>query len=106
MYAVIFRATVARLDEDYLATAQRMRELALGEYGCVDFVTAHEGDQEIAISYWESEEQILAWRGNPEHLQAQERGREHWYSEYCVEVVEVQRAYGSGSLGDSAGAVH
>lgn len=97
MYAVIFRATLATMDEDYIVTAQKMRELALSRFGCVEFVSAHEGDQEIAISYWESEEAIVAWREHPEHMEAQERGRDHWYRNYSVKVMEVQRAYGSGS---------
>ena len=33
MYAVIFRAKIAELDEEYDRVAARMRELALGEYG-------------------------------------------------------------------------
>ncbi|MFT4614740.1 MAG: heme-degrading monooxygenase HmoA [Bacteroidia bacterium] len=107
MYAVIFRATVANMDDDYIVTAQRMRELALSRFGCVEFVSAHEGDQELAISYWESEEEIIAWRQHPEHLEAQAKGREFWYTDYSVEVAEVQRAYGSNSLTDEqAGAVH
>lgn len=107
MYAVIFRATLATMDDDYIVTAQKMRELALSQFACVEFVSVHEGDQEIAISYWESEEAIVAWREHPEHLEAQAKGRDHWYLDYSVEVMEVQRAYGSGSQGDTdASAVH
>ena len=52
-----------------------------------------EGEHEIAISYWESESAIAAWREDPEHQRAQQSGRERWYSDYTVEVVEVRRAY-------------
>ena len=55
----------------------------------------YEGDEEIAISYWESEEQILAWKKDGEHLAAQELGRKKWYKAYKVEVVRVLREYGS-----------
>ena len=96
MYAVIFRATIDRIDDDYLATARRLRELALGRYGCIDFVSVSEGECELAISWWENEEQIRAWKQDPEHLAAQARGREYWYGDYEVQVVEVKRSYRSG----------
>lgn len=96
MYAVIFKARVASMDEQYAETAARMRQLALTEYGCREFLCCTEGDVEIAISYWDSPEQIRAWRENSEHQQAQARGREHWYLSYSVEVTEVQREYSHG----------
>lgn len=95
MYAVIFKAEILQLDAEYAAMASRMRDLAINEYGCVEFVAATEGNRELAISYWESEEQIRQWKQNAEHLVAQERGRAKWYRSYTVEVVEVVRAYRS-----------
>ncbi len=38
MYVVIFRARVRMLDENYGAVARRMRELALREFGCTEFI--------------------------------------------------------------------
>ena len=96
MYAVIFRAEVRELDAEYAVIAARMRDLAINEYGCVEFVACTEGNSEIAISYWESEEQIRQWKQNAEHLVAQQKGRAKWYKSYTVEVVEVVRAYRSG----------
>ncbi len=95
MYAVIFRAEILQLDAEYAAMARRMRDLAIDEYGCVEFVACTEGNTEIAISYWESEEQIQQWKQNAEHLVAQEKGRSKWYKSYTVQVVEVVRAYSS-----------
>jgi heme-degrading monooxygenase HmoA len=96
MYAVIFRAEVRELDAEYAVMAARMRDLAINEYGCVEFVACTEGNSEIAISYWESEEQIRQWKQNAEHLVAQQKGRAKWYKSYTVEVVEVVRAYRAG----------
>lgn len=93
MYAVIFRAEIAMLDAHYLATAERMRELAMSRYGCREFTACTEGNTEIAVSYWDNEEQILAWKQDPEHLRAQGKGRSTWYKSYTVQVVEVVRAY-------------
>ena len=93
MYAVIFKAQINTLDERYSKTAQRMRELAINKYGCTDFVSVTEGNNEIAISYWKNQEQIKKWKQDSEHLVAQEHGRSTWYKSYKVEVVEVIREY-------------
>ena len=93
MYAVIFRAKLAQSDDAYLRTAKCMRELALGQYGCVEFVSVMEGDEEVAISYWENETQIRKWKSDPEHVRAQQLGRTRWYESWSVEVCKVERAY-------------
>lgn len=94
MYAVIFRANVALLDEQYTQLAEQLRRLALDKYGCVEFTACSEGDYEIAISYWRSQADIVAWKADVEHLTAQQLGRSKWYSAYKVQVVEVLREYG------------
>lgn len=93
MYAVIFRAKPGTQDDGYGKTVARMRELAFGKYGCLDFVAVTEGDQEIAISYWENEEAIREWKSDSEHSLAQETGRSKWYESYIVQVVEIKREY-------------
>ncbi len=97
MYAVIFRAEIASLDEAYTETAEKLRKLALTHYGCREFCSCLEGNREIAISYWDSKDDIVAWKNDLEHLAAQERGRASWYSSYSVQVVEVVREYGSSA---------
>lgn len=91
MYAVIFKATIKEFDEQYSEMAERMRDLAISEYGCTEFTACTEGDKEIAISYWPSMEQIKAWHQNPEHKKAQVLGKSKWYSSYQVQVTEVLR---------------
>ena len=97
MHVVIFRARLKSLDKDaesaYQRTAERMRTLALADYACVDFVAMTEGDEEVAISYWDSLEDIAAWRSDPEHQGAQTMGSEHWYQSYRVQVLLLQREY-------------
>lgn len=93
MFAVIFRATIGELDDDYVAMAAKMRRIAKNQYGCLEFVSCQEGDQEIAISYWQDEAQIKEWRNNSEHLIAQGMGRKKWYKSYSVQVVRVEREY-------------
>lgn len=93
MFAVIFKAKVGKQDKDYLDMVAVMRELAFSKYGCLDFIAVSEGDQEIAISYWESEQDIQRWHSDSQHAVAQKFGKEKWYQSYVVEVVEIQRRY-------------
>lgn len=93
MYAVIFHAEVAQFDEEYFAMARRMRERALADYGCVDFIANTEGSREIAISYWPSLEHIRRWKQDTDHLHAQQLGKSRWYKSYKVDVVEILRSY-------------
>ncbi|MBQ0757521.1 MAG: antibiotic biosynthesis monooxygenase [Amphritea sp.] len=96
MFAVIFRAEIAQLDEEYSVMAAKMRDLAMQEYGCREFTAVTEGNSEIAISYWDSQDQIRAWKENAEHLVAQRKGRAQWYVSYKVQIVEVVREYSAG----------
>ncbi|GAB4208204.1 MAG: hypothetical protein Fur0019_13650 [Tibeticola sp.] len=93
MIVVIFRARVAAFDAQYSATAARMRELAISQFGCLAFHAVTEGDEEVALSYWPDEAAVRAWRAHPEHVAAQRMGRERWYRSYSVEVAEVTRQY-------------
>ena len=93
MYVVIFRAKVRTLDDEYSRVAARMRELALSQFGCLEFQAVTEGVDEVALSYWPSEEAIRAWKSHPEHVLAQQAGRERWYASYSVQVAEISRAY-------------
>jgi heme-degrading monooxygenase HmoA len=70
-----------------------MRELAMQQYGCIEFLSFTEGDQEISISYWETQEHIRQWKQNAEHFKAQALGKSMWYHAYQIEVVEIIRKY-------------
>jgi heme-degrading monooxygenase HmoA len=93
MFVVIFRAKARALDAEYSAMAAQMRELALTQFGCLDFTAVTEGEQEIALSYWPDEASIRAWKQHTDHLAAQTLGRERWYASYSVEIAEVTRRY-------------
>ncbi|MEZ5706798.1 MAG: antibiotic biosynthesis monooxygenase [Burkholderiaceae bacterium] len=64
-----------------------------GQFGCLSFAAATEGEQEIAVSYWPDEASIRAWKQHSEHLMAQQLGRERWYASYEVDIAQVQRSY-------------
>lgn len=93
MYAVIFKAKIGQQDQEYLNMVAQLRQLAFDKYNCQDFIAVSEGEQEIAISYWNSEQDIQAWHQDSTHLIAQKLGREKWYHSYSVQVVEIKREY-------------
>ena len=93
MYAVIFKAEVRELDEEYSKLANALRVLAIEKYGCKEFTSCSEGTYEIAISYWDSKENIRNWKNNPLHQEAQKMGKEKWYKSYKVEIVEILHSY-------------
>lgn len=94
IYAVIFKAEINQLDKQYSETAERMRNLAIQNYGCLSFSSACENNQEISISYWAKLENIQSWKQDPEHKKAQELGKSKWYKSYKVEILNLVREYG------------
>ena len=95
-WAVIFTAGCSgQAEAEYVERAERMVALAEGMPGFLGYESAQgEGGMEITVSYWESQEAILAWKRHAEHLTAQKRGRETFYSAYQIRVAKVERAYG------------
>ena len=65
----------------------------MNKYGCSEFVSVTEGDQEISISYWKKQKDIIEWKQNAEHVAAQELGKSEWYKSYEVQMVEIVREY-------------
>lgn len=91
MLLVVFRAKIRSLDEEYSKMAMRLREIALRDFGCLEFHAVTQGRSEVALSYWPNEAAILAWKAHPLHLRAQQLGKERWYESYSVEVATVTR---------------
>lgn len=98
MYAVIFKAKTNKLDVNYQKIAKKMRYLAITEYNCIDFISATEGDVEIAISYWHKKCDIKKWKNNTEHKKAQKLGINKWYKSYKIEIVKIKHNYKSSKL--------
>lgn len=92
-YAVIFRSR--RTDSDisgYEQLADQMVELAEQQPGFLGLRSfRNEDGQGVTISYWQDRESIARWGAHAEHLQAQQRGREEFYSEFTLEICEVQQ---------------
>jgi heme-degrading monooxygenase HmoA len=80
-------------DGAYAATAARMEELAAQQPGYLGLESARDR-LGITVSYWADEESARAWKAVAEHVVAQQRGRDTWYSDYRVRVATVTRDYG------------
>lgn len=93
MYIVIFKATIKQLDSTYTEMAHKLRDKALTQYNCLKFETSSENDFEIALSYWQSLDDIKNWQQDMEHQVAQGLGKEKWYKNYSVEICKIERAY-------------
>lgn len=101
--AVIFTSLRTDGDHGYAAMSARMEALAAEQPGYLGIEGARDGlDTDglctdglgITVSYWVDEDAARAWKQVAEHLVAQERGRDRWYSGYRVRVAVVYRDYG------------
>jgi heme-degrading monooxygenase HmoA len=101
-YAVIFaslRSQRGEGDDGYADMAERMAALALRQPGCLGAESARNADGfGLTVSYFASEDDILAWKRHAEHVLAQALGQTRWYEHYEVRVAKVERAY-SGPQG-------
>ena len=91
-YAVIFTSERTDVKEGYMETAARMVELAEQQPGYLGHESARE-ELGITVSYWESLDAIRNWKQQSEHLLAQQKGRENWYSRYKTRICKVERDY-------------
>jgi heme-degrading monooxygenase HmoA len=91
-YAVIFTSTQTENTEGYSKMAEKMEQLAKRQKGFLGVDSARE-NVSITVSYWGTLESIKNWKQQSEHLQAQFKGRNYWYSWYNVKVCKVEREY-------------
>lgn len=91
-YAVIFTSTLSKNHEEYDLMAQEMEGLAKRQPGFLGVDSAR-SSKGITVSYWESLEDIKNWKKNNNHIIAQQKGQEKWYSWYNVKICKVEREY-------------
>jgi heme-degrading monooxygenase HmoA len=91
-YAVIFTSVQTENIEGYAEMADLMETLAKQQPGFLGIESAR-NDIGITVSYWQSLESIKNWKANLDHLTAQKKGREQWYSYYKVRICKVEREY-------------
>jgi len=81
-------------EEAYRLTSQRMHELVEQIPGFISIkgYTAEDGEA-IDLVRFETEDALRVWKEQPEHREAQRRGREEFYDHYRVQACKVVRDY-------------
>jgi heme-degrading monooxygenase HmoA len=92
-YAVIFTSVRTAAENDYSEIAERMADLAQQQPGYLGIESARQ-EIGITVSYWKDLESIRNWKMNTDHLSAQKKGRDEFYSAYKVRIAKVERDYG------------
>ena len=94
MIVTVFRSRLQPgVRDEYVALANRMNELARTMPGYISHKGFFADDGErVTIVEFESEEGMRAWRTHPEHIEAQRKARQIYYTEYSVQVCELTRA--------------
>jgi heme-degrading monooxygenase HmoA len=94
MMMIVFRSRLTdEAGADYAETADAMLAKARSMPGFLEFKHFHSDDGErLSLIRWESAETLRAWAEDREHMAAQRRGRERWYTEYAIDVAEVVRS--------------
>lgn len=91
-YAVIFTSTQSENTEGYDDMANQMETLAKAQNGFLGIESAR-NSVGITVSYWESIEAIKNWKQQSDHLVAQQKGKQDWYTWFKVRICKVEREY-------------
>ncbi|WP_456437960.1 antibiotic biosynthesis monooxygenase family protein [Psychroserpens sp.] len=91
-YAVIFTSTHSENTEGYDDMANQMETLAKAQDGFLGIESAKDSIG-ITVSYWKSLDSIKNWKQQTDHLMAQQKGKQDWYSWYKVRICKVEREY-------------
>jgi len=80
--------------EAYAKTSRRMHELVEQIPGFIS-IKAYTGEdgEEIDLVRFANEDALTMWKEQPEHREAQRRGREEFYDRYSVQACKVVRDY-------------
>ncbi len=99
MTLTIFRSRLRpEHEKEYHEWADRTEALARTMPGFVSIKTFYARDGErVSIVEFASKETHEAWRSHPEHKEAQRLGREKFYSEFKIQVLENPREYSFSS---------
>ena len=89
---LFFSRLTAEAGEEYVTTDQYLSEKVKKAPGFLraKSFTADDGER-LTIVWWKDHETLRAWREDPEHREAQGKGRALWYRYYDMEVAEVVR---------------
>ena len=89
-YAVIFTTQKSDDQEGYAEMNARMFALAKEQKGYLGIESA-KSEIGISVTYWETLEDIAAWKNHAEHRLAQAKGYAQWYKAFATRVCLVER---------------
>src|SRR5688500_7200944 len=78
---------------EYEQSARRRLELGSSMEGFLGMDYAEIEGGELLVARFESHEALAAWRNQPEHVIAQQLGREKFFAKYRIDVCEPVRSY-------------
>ena len=94
MVAVIFTSQRTSYTEGYEEFNVKLEILANQMIGFIKQESTRQEDGfGISISYWKDEESAKQFKQIPIHLEAQQKGKTHYYQWYNVKICKVDRHY-------------
>jgi heme-degrading monooxygenase HmoA len=93
MVIAVFPSTLRPgIEEEFIALGDRMPEIAEKMPGFISYKVYKTAEGErCSVIEFETREHLAAWRDLPEHVAAQQRGRERYYEKYSLFVSEPER---------------
>ncbi|MFT6850399.1 MAG: heme-degrading monooxygenase HmoA [Sphingobacteriales bacterium] len=91
-YSVIFTSKMTDKSNGYSQMSDWMNDLVNEQPGFLGVESAR-NELGITVSYWESLEAIKNWKKHQDHLKAQAKGKQKWYSQYTVRIAKVEHEY-------------
>lgn len=93
MVIAVFRSKLRPgIEDEFVELGDKMLEIAESMPGFISYKVYHADDGERAsIIEFASREELRAWREHPQHLAAQQRGRDRYYEKYSLVVSEPER---------------
>lgn len=90
-YAVVFTSMRTEGDKGYEEAGNRIVELVSQSKGFLGAESIRGADGfGITVSYWDSMENIEAWKNNADHAKAKQSGISTWYDEYRIRICRVE----------------
>lgn len=97
MIAVIFEMIPQQGQmESYQKQAAELAQKLTTQAGFISverFQSLSDPEKLLSLSFWQDEESVSAWRNQPDHRQAQQKGKEQLFRHYRVRVALVCREY-------------
>jgi heme-degrading monooxygenase HmoA len=97
MYAVIFEVEIADgKQSEYLEIASKLKEQLVSMPGFISverFESLVNDGKLVSLSFWETEESLIFWKKNFDHMNAQKKGRESIFKDYRIRIANVERDY-------------